>query len=152
MCLSIHSPVFCCPCPFLTSLPHFLSLLGDRTVGGHVSWAPFMASSALVCPTVTVDVAGSFALQAMVSRLVVWMGVMFEVKGMSPSICMNGGIIILATNDTCCTGMNVKVHKMRNKYQVPWEKPHTTKMNHKCQKLSTQILSSDPYIFLSIVS
>jgi len=25
--------------------------------------------------------------------------------------------------DMCCTGMNVKVHKTRNKDQVPWEKP-----------------------------
>jgi len=25
--------------------------------------------------------------------------------------------------DTCCMGMNMKVHEMRNKDQVPWEKP-----------------------------
>ena len=60
-----------------------------------MSWPPFVASCTLVCPAVTMDMSGSLALRAAVDRLAAWVWLLFNMEGMSPSICMNGEVIIM---------------------------------------------------------
>jgi len=64
-----------------------------------MSWTPLAASSTLVCPTIVEDVTGSLALRAVAGRLAVLVCLLFNVEGVSPSICVDSSVEIVEVTD-----------------------------------------------------